>query len=117
MSGKTKVWFAVFIPAMYCSRPRYVVGAADQMTLEHVLVSHPPPKVKEGPFSTRWHWHVAVAGLRGSILHGISRQSAQTISSGQNITPNALLTLTVEKFDVTFRPDGARSAHDLKPTA
>ena len=65
-----------------------------------MAVSQPPPKVSEGPVSTIWHWQVATAGLRGSISQGTSRQFAQGAFSGQVITTNSLLTLTVEKFDV-----------------
>ena len=50
MAGKVTGWLTQRIAAAYCATPGGL--AADQITDEQVLVSHPPPKVKEGPVST-----------------------------------------------------------------
>lgn len=90
-------------------------AAPDQITAEHILASHPPPNVKDGPVSTIWHWQVASAGSRGSISQGMSTQLAQGALSGQESTPNALVTFCVEKVETSFVPVRVRSSQEVYP--
>ena len=113
VAGKVTGWLTQPIAAAYCVTPGGL--AADQITDEQVLASQPPPKVKEGPVSTIWHWQVAKAGSRGSSSQGISRQLAQGISSGQVSAPKALVTFSVENVETTALPAGARSLQVVKP--
>jgi hypothetical protein len=65
VAGKVTGSLTHAIAAVYCVTPGG--AAADQITDEHVLVSHSPPKVKDGPDSTIGHGQVASAGLLESI--------------------------------------------------
>ena len=58
-------------------------------------------------------WITGVAGSRGSISQGMSRQLAQGASSAQVSTPKALVTFSVEKVDTSFMPLSARSGHEV----
>ena len=80
-----------------------------------MAVLHPPPKVNDSPVLTVMHWHLARAGLVGSISHSMSRQFAHGTPDGQLSTLKLGFTLTVENVDHTLVPNCARSVQDLNP--